>query len=225
MRSVGKFNYHRGVEWNWLSQFFVLAELKYGEPDVAFRKYLRAQVAAVLDRGGVGGISELFDLSGTRGPEFQAWSMSGFLQALHAFAGVRIDVPERRIVVEPQIPASWPQLSVRKWYGSIPFDLQYTAGGRASGNPHGAREATLRIEFPWGQAPDADIEVGLLLPARRVVDQLEMWVDGEQQQRLWWTEPVSGTDRQRVRFTVPAHAKLELTLKMKRASSRARLTA
>ncbi|MBV9280404.1 MAG: hypothetical protein JOZ41_10020, partial [Chloroflexi bacterium] len=69
MRSIGKFNYHRGVEWNWLSQFFVQAELKYGEPGTAFRTYLRSQVDAVLDRGGVGGISELFDLSGTRGPE------------------------------------------------------------------------------------------------------------------------------------------------------------
>jgi len=55
MRSVGKFNYHRGVERNWLSRFFVEAELKYGEPDVAFRTYLRSQVGACLAEGGIGG--------------------------------------------------------------------------------------------------------------------------------------------------------------------------
>src|SRR5205807_3690600 len=129
-RSIGKFNYHRGVEWNWLAQFFVRAELKYGDPDVAFRTYLRGQVSAALTQAGIGGISELFDLSGTRGPEFQAWSMSGFLEAIQAFCGVHVDVPDRRIVVEPQIPNGWPRLAVRKWYGSIPFDVHYVIDER-----------------------------------------------------------------------------------------------
>jgi hypothetical protein len=244
MRSIGKFNYHRGVEWNWLSQFFVQAELKYGEPDMAFRKYLRPQVKAVLERAGIGGISELFDLSGTRGPEFQAWSMSGFLEALHAFAGVRIDVPRRRIVIEPQTPESWQQLSVRKWNGSIPFDVRYTADHQTSAieaptkgvpdplaqvprreGPRGSSEVRLQIDFPWGQAPDADIEVALVLPARRVADFLDVRLDGTPQVPMWWMEPISGTDRVRVRFTLPAQGRVEVTLGMKRVSARARLTA
>lgn len=216
MRSVGKYNYHRGVEWNWLSQFFVQAELKYGEPDVAFRKYLRAQVDAALDRAGIGGISELFDLSGTRGPEFQAWSMAGFLEALHAFAGVRIDVPDRRIRLEPQVPDAWPRLQVRKWYGSVPFDIHY-AGDDST--------RTLRVEFPWGVAPEAEIEVAMPLPAKRTVDFLGVRLDGAAQYLPWRTDPIPGTDRVRVSFTVPAHARVDVTLGLKRATGRVQLTA
>lgn len=216
MRSMGKYNYHRGVEWNWLSQFFVQAELKYGEPDVAYRKYLRAQVDAALDRAGIGGISELFDLSGTRGPEFQAWSMAGFLEALHAFAGVRIDVPDRRIRLEPQAPDLWLQLQVRKWYGSVPFDMHY--GGDDS-------TRSLRVEFPWGMAPEVEIEVALALPAKRTVDFLGVRLDDASEHVTWRMEPIPGTDRYRVCFSLRAHALIDVTLGLKRVASRVSLTA
>lgn len=212
MRSIGKFNYHRGVEWNWLSQFFVRAELKYGEPDVAFRKYLRPQVSAALERGGVGGIGELFDLSGTRGPDFQAWSMAGFLEAVHAFAGVQIDVPARRITVEPHIPASWPRLALRKWYGRIPFDLRYEADGMAR---------ALRIDFPWGESPDADIEIALLLPARHSAQDMLVRLDGVRHDVTWWQEPIPGSGHARLRVTVPAAARVEIGMTMERAVRRA----
>jgi glycogen debranching enzyme len=216
MQSIGKFNYHRGVEWNWLSQFFVQAELKYGDPDMAYRKYLRRQVDAVLDRAGVGGISELFDLSGTRGPEFQAWSMAGFLEALHAFAGVHIDVPEHRIVIDPQLPDAWPQLSVRKWFGSIPFDLRYTGDGTTR---------TVKVEFPWGEAPAATLEIGLMVPARRAVDFLDIRMDGIPQLPQCMLEPVVGTEASRLRVTVAARGTTEITLGLKRASARAAVPA
>jgi len=202
MRSMGKYNYHRGVEWNWLSQFFVQAELKYGEPTIAFRKYLRGQVDAALDRAGVGGISELFDLSGTRGPEFQSWSMAGFLEALHAFAGVRIDVPSRQISIEPQIPDLWPHMHVRKWYGAIPFDLLYSEDDRTR---------SLAITFPWGEPPDAEIEVSLVLPPKRALDFLLVRLDNTAQSVVSRVEPILGTDHSRVRFALPAPARIEVT--------------
>lgn len=216
MKSIGKFNYHRGVEWNWLSQFFVQAELKYGEPDVAFRTYVKPQVRAVLEQAGIGGISELFDLSGTRGPEFQAWSMAGFLESLHAFAGVRIDVPDRTIRIEPQIPDLWPQLHVRKWYGSVPFDLRYT-------NDDGVR--SLRVEFPWGDAPDVDLEIAFALPARRMADFLEVVLDGERQVSGWQVETIAGTEQRRIRLRVPARTRVEVTLGSRRAAGRLAVTA
>jgi glycogen debranching enzyme len=211
MRSVGKFNYHRGVEWNWLAQFFALAELKYGDPDTAFRRYLLPQVQAALDRGGVGGIGEIFDLGGARGPDFQTWSMSGFLEALQAFAGVSIDVPGRRIAVEPQLPASWPRLSVRKWYGRAPFDIVYVPDGGTH---------TLRIEFPWGEPPDAEIEVSLLLPPHQSVASLDLTLEGVPHQPAWRAERVAGSRRSRVRFTVPAGAAIDARLEIRRPVAR-----
>jgi hypothetical protein len=210
MRSIGKFNYHRGVEWNWLAQFFVQAELKYGEPDVAFRKYLRPQVQAVLHTAGIGGISELFDFSGTRGPEFQAWSMAGFLEAIHAFAGVHIDVPQRRIALEPQLPDSWPRIDVRKWYGNgAPFDLHFSSDHRSR---------TLRLEFPWGEVPDAELEIALTLPARHTADFLDVRLDGTKAiAKEWVVEPLLGTDKARARFTLPARGRVEVVLGLKRA--------
>jgi len=211
MQSMGKFNYHRGVEWNWLSQFFVQAELKYGEADLAYRTYLKPQVDAVLDRAGIGGISELCDLSGTRGPEYQAWSMSGFLEAVHAFAGVRIDVPRRCITVEPQLPAGWPKLEVRKWYGKVPFDLRYAEDNAAR---------TLCLEFPWGDPPDVTVEVSLLLPSRHTVAALDVLLDGSPQLPVWRLEAVAGSDRERLRFTVVGCSRVEMTLHLRKMTAR-----
>lgn len=211
MRSIGKFNYHRGVEWNWLTQFFVLAELKYGAPDVAYRTYLLGQIAAVLDHAGIGGISELYDLSGTRGPEFQAWSMAGFLEAVHAFAGVHVDVPSRRIRVEPQLPTPWPLLEVRKWYGQIPLDIRYVGDGL---------QRTLEIDFPWGNVPDAEIEISLVLPVKHTADYLDVRLDGVPQAPGWHPETLPGADNLRVAITVPARARIEVALSMRRVSSR-----
>jgi hypothetical protein len=211
MKSIGKYNYHRGVEWNWLTQFFVQAELKYGEPDVALRKYLSAQIEATLGRGGIGGISELFDLAGTRGPEYQAWSMSGFLEALHAFAGVSVDVPRRRIFVEPQRPTSWPRISVRKWYGQTPLDMTFAGDDRTR---------TLEINFPWGSAPEAEIEVSLVVPRRRAVEGLDVRLDDMPFLPVIRQEAIPGTDQTRVCFTVPAGVSLHAALRLRRARVR-----
>jgi glycogen debranching enzyme len=216
MRSIGKFNYHRGVEWNWLSQFFVWAELKYGNPDAAFGTYVRPQVNAVLDHAGIGGISELHDLSGTRGPEFQAWSMSGFLEALHAFAGVRIDVPERRITVAPQLPRTWPQLQVRKWYGSVPFDLLYAGDDQ---------QRSLRLTFPWQNAPECTIDVQLILPARRSASELVVRIDGEVHAADWQMATVPGTGQVRISVTVPASGEIDIRAELQPRSVRMRRTA
>jgi glycogen debranching enzyme len=216
MRSIGKFNYHRGVEWNWLSQFFARAELKYGNPDGAYGTYVRGQVNAVLDHAGIGGISELHDLSGTRGPEFQAWSMSGFLEALHAFAGVRIDVPERRISIAPQLPRTWPRLQVRKWYGAIPFDLSYAGDDR---------QRSFSVSFPWQDAPECFIDIQLILPARRTLTEMVMLQDGEVRAADWQVEIVPGTDQERICLTVPASGRIDITTDLQPRSARMRKTA
>jgi hypothetical protein len=203
------------VEWNWLTQFFVQAELKFGEPSVAYQKYVRRQVEAALRSAGIGGISELFDLTGTRGPEFQAWSMSGFLEALHAFAGVRIDVPGGRISVEPQLPEQWPYLTVRKWYGATPFDITCRRSGEL---------LTVEFEFPWGEPPQAELEISLLLRERRVVDSIEVRQDGVPVVARWTVEAAAAPDRERVRCSLAPAQRVTIELST-RKRSRTALTA
>lgn len=211
MRSIGKYNYHRGVEWNWLSTFFVQAELKYGQPNLAARTYVGKLVGAALHRGGIGGISELFDLDGTRGPDFQAWSMSGLLESLHAFAGVQIDVPQQRISVAPQLPAGWPELTVRKWYADIPFDLHYRTAENVQ---------TVTFSFPYGRIPAADFELSLVLPARHVAEHLLCDRPGVSVSAPH-VAPIPGTALSRVHYIINPGDDFEVRLLTRRAGRRA----
>jgi hypothetical protein len=216
MRSAGKINYHRGLEWNWLTRFFVEAELKYGEPEGAYRTYLRKQVRAVLELGGIGGISELHDLSGPRGPEFQTWSMAGFLEALHSFAGVRIDVPERCISLSPQIPRLWPRLCARKWYGDAPFDLTFTRSGAG---------LVLSVEFPEGVPDGVRLDIGLVVPRGGRVRRVGVSVNGFPLGDAAQIEPLPGTDRLRYRFSLPARQRLDVLLPLRAQPARTRVPA
>jgi hypothetical protein len=214
MRSAGKINYHRGLEWNWLTRFFVEAELKYGEADAAYRTYLRKQVRAVLDTGGVGGISELYDLSGARGPEFQTWSMAGFLESLHSFLGVRVDVPEQCISIAPQLPRLWPHLMARKWYGDIPFDLCF---GRSS------QGLVLTIDFPGIVPAGATLDVALVVPRGGRVRRQGMTANGAPLAQRARVEPLPGTDRLRIRAEVEAREHVEILLPLRAVPARHRV--
>src|SRR5205085_6817476 len=115
------YNYHRGVEWLWLNQFFVAAELLCGDVDTAFDLYLKPQVHTTLHEGGVGGLPELYDMHGPLGADYQAWSMAGLVNGLRRFAGVEVDAVDRRIDIHPRIPAAWPHLVTRSQVGETRF--------------------------------------------------------------------------------------------------------
>jgi hypothetical protein len=173
---------------------------------------VRPQVESVLERAGIGGISELHDLDGSRGPEYQAWSMSGFLESLHAFAGVRIDVPDRLIMVEPHLPQRWPDLRIRKWYGTTPLDLHIS---------HDARLRVVRLDFPEGGVADANVEIVLGIPPRRKLDTIDIRIDGIPQSPHVTVEPMPGTERSRVRVRLPAYGRIEVVAGLRRVTSRA----
>jgi glycogen debranching enzyme len=125
MASVGIYNYHRGVEWLWLNQFFVRGELLYGDPDHAYDRYLSGQVHAALHSGGVGGLSELHDIHGPLGADFQAWSMAGFVESLHAFGGVDADAAAGVVTVCPTLPRRWNGLRWTVRIGECRLALRY----------------------------------------------------------------------------------------------------
>jgi glycogen debranching enzyme len=132
MASFGIYNYHRGIEWEWLNAFFVAGELQCGGVEEAYREYVAGQVDEALHDAGIGGLSELYDLHGQLGADFQAWSMAAFLESLHAFAGIHVDAPAGRVRAVPWIPKEWPYLQVRRRVGTTRFDLRYEqqAGSR-----------------------------------------------------------------------------------------------
>jgi hypothetical protein len=142
--------------------------------------------------------------------------MSGFLVALHAFAGVRIDVPERRISIAPQLPRTWPHLQVRKWYGAIPFDVSYAGDDR---------QRSLSISFPWQEIPECSIDIQLILPERRTSSELVVLVDGEQYGANRRVETLPGTDQERICLTLPASGRIDITTELHTRSVRMRKTA
>jgi hypothetical protein len=157
MASVGIYNYHRGIEWLWLNQFFVEAELLCGDTDSAYWTYTHGQVHTALGDAGIGGLSELHDAHGSLGADFQAWSMASFLASLHAFSGVRIDALTRRIEVRPSLPACWPALRCRWRVEQTRFDVSCSPGTPGS---HRVEVQTVK-DAPDGYA----LRLGARLPA------------------------------------------------------------
>ncbi|HZT97829.1 MAG TPA: amylo-alpha-1,6-glucosidase, partial [Chloroflexota bacterium] len=174
--SLGKLNYHRGLEWNWLAQLFVAGELRHGRPDMAFDHYLARQIHDATSAGGLGGVSELFDHRGQAGPSYQSWSMTGLVESLHRFAGVIVDTKAALIAIRPQKPRHWPQLRIRKWIGDVAFDIAFTDAGGLQ---------TLDIAFD-GEVPEVDIQVEFVLKPRRRVRSIAVAFDGRQPQSVDW---------------------------------------
>src|SRR5579884_1816983 len=123
MASVGLYNYHRGIEWLWLNQFFVQGELQYGDNDTAFSLYVKPLVDRALDQGGVGGLGELNDLRGPLGADFQAWSMVSLITSLRAFTGIRVDAEGRHLHIRPARPHSFPTITCRRKIGETRFEV------------------------------------------------------------------------------------------------------
>jgi len=161
MASVGIFNYHRGIEWEWLNPFFVQGELTCGDPEDAYRLYVRGLVTEALGEMGIGGLSELYDIRGPLGADFQAWSMAGFVESLHLFAGVEVDAPANSVRISPALPSSWPYLRCRRQVAGTCFDLRYE---RPTPTRH-------RLEVRLRQSPPPGYQLSLGIrtpPGRRI---------------------------------------------------------
>jgi hypothetical protein len=156
MASVGIYNYHRGIEWEWFNPFFLQGELTCGDADRGYRQYVQGQVIEAIGEVGIGGLSELHDMHGQVGADFQAWSMAGFLQALHLFAGVQVDALERTVRICPSLPSGWPHLQCRRRVGNTRFDLRYE---RPSATSH---ELHVRLLDPVPR--DYTLHVGFRVP-------------------------------------------------------------
>jgi glycogen debranching enzyme len=203
MRSIGKETYHQGVEWNWLTQFFVAGELKAGNANDAWRHYLSPQVNAALKTAGIGGISELHHLDGPLGPDFQTWSMAALVQSLTSFAGIVVNVPEKLVSVRPQLPDAWPHLTLRGWYGECPFDLRVERHSVGT---------SVEILFPHAVPPAVTLEIGILLPAGAAPPTVGVDLDGVAESVSVRREVLPDECREWVIIAVPAHAHFRVSL-------------
>lgn len=176
--SVGKVNYHRGVEWNWLSQLFVAGELRYGRPDMAFDHYLARQIHDAVNTAGLGGISEVFDHRGPAGPDFQAWSMTSLLESIHRFVGVNVDVSSGSIRISPKKPRHWPYIRARKWYSARSFDVDYAVS---------RNRQELVVDFgSAGPLPEIELVIELnLQPGCLPQHLIRTGPDGEEELQDW----------------------------------------
>ncbi len=156
MASVGIYNYHRGIEWLWLNQFFVLGELLHGDVQHAYGRYVHGLVHETLRQSGIGGLSELYDMRGPLGADFQAWSMAGFVAALHAFAGVEVDAINRCVSICPRLPSHWSRVECRRRVGGTRFDALITNGSA------GAYSIDVRLVDPI--PPDFVVHFGFHSP-------------------------------------------------------------
>ena len=132
MASVGIFNYHRGIEWQWFNAFFLQGELDCGTAIEGYRRYVQDQVRGVLDGGGIGGLAELHALQGQLGADFQAWSMAALIDSLHRFAGIGVNALSGEVWICPAIPASWPYLRSRSRVGNVRFEVCYEEPGQTA---------------------------------------------------------------------------------------------
>jgi glycogen debranching enzyme len=198
--SVGKANYHRGVEWNWLAQLFVAGELRHGRPDMAFDHYLARQIHDTGSFAGLGGISEVFDHRGPAGPDFQTWSMSGLLESLHMFAGVTVDPLERIVHLRPQKPRRWPSICARHSIGANSFVMRYESS---------RTERQITVIFDEELSDDIRLELEFILKPRQRPRHVRVRTeDGERVVKDWSVD----TDPRRVKLTIPAQRKQQICL-------------
>ncbi|MGH2449098.1 MAG: amylo-alpha-1,6-glucosidase [Chloroflexota bacterium] len=154
MTSVGIYNYHRGIEWLWLNQFFVEGELLCGNTDLAYWTYVAGQTYAALHESGVGGLGELYDSRGPLGADYQAWSMAGYVNSLHAFSGVQIDAIDSTLDIRPSTPKDWQFQDIRRRAGDVCFNLHHSFQGNTQ---------TIEV-YPEGDLSHYRTRLGVRIP-------------------------------------------------------------
>jgi hypothetical protein len=70
-------------------------------------------------------LSELHDVRGQLGADFQAWSMAGFIESLHLFAGVAVDALRETVRIRPSLPREWTFVRCRSRVAGSCFDVEY----------------------------------------------------------------------------------------------------
>ena len=163
--------YHNGTIWLWNNGMAMQRMIEYGQVDAAWELFCNMNRQA-LHEGAVGSLSENADAHPREGQSWvkrsgtflQAWSNAEHLRVWYQhFLGIRPNLLEGKIVIEPRIPSEITdiQTSVKVGNGTLHYTYK---NGKVSVNLEGV-DAELEIREPKGQQDSPLFEgVGFCMP-------------------------------------------------------------
>lgn len=149
--------YHNGTIWLWNNGIAMQRMIEYGQVDTAWELFKNMNRQA-LHEGAVGSLSENADAHPREGQSWvkrsgtflQAWSNAEHLRVWYQyFLGIRPDLLNGRIVIEPKIPSEITSIDTSVKVGDGTLRYKYS-NGRLSVNLEGC-DAELIVKEPSGQ--------------------------------------------------------------------------
>ena len=163
--------YHNGTIWLWNNGIAMQRMIEYGQVDTAWELFKNMNRQA-LHEGAVGSLSENADAHPREGQEWvnrsgtflQAWSNAEHLRVWYQyFLGIRPDLLDNRIVIEPKIPSEITSIETSVKVGNGTLHYKYS-NGKVSVSLEGI-DADLEIHEPSGQTDSPVFEgVGFCMP-------------------------------------------------------------
>lgn len=159
--------YHNGTIWLWNNGIAMQRMIEYGQVETAWKLFCNMNRQA-LHEGAVGSLSENADAHPREGRTWvnrsgtflQAWSNSEQLRVWHQyFLGIRPDLMNGRVVVEPKLPQAITELetSVKIDRGTLTYIYK---GGKFDIRLHGV-DAELELILPEGESQSNPIFEGV----------------------------------------------------------------
>ncbi|MDZ7264664.1 MAG: GH116 family glycosyl hydrolase [candidate division KSB1 bacterium] len=184
--------YHNGTVWLWLSGPVISSFMKYGYEDLAF-EMLTSETTQILQWGGVGTLSELLNavpfpgqsLPAPSGTVTQAWSLAEYLRNIYQdLIGIKPDVPNQKIILEPHLPAMINSLTCRIPLGQANLHLymqQESQSFNISLNYlEGNHDWTIEIRYST-------------TPGEKIIFSFPIQMEQEKKVRIELNEPISLT--------------------------------
>ena len=149
--------YHNGTIWLWNNGMAMQRMIEYGQVDAAWELFCNMNRQA-LHEGAIGSLSENADAHPREGQSWvnrsgtflQAWSNAEHLRVWYQhFLGIRPDLPEGKIVIEPHLPSAITSLKTSVKVGNGTLHYTYN-NGKVSVKLEGC-DAELEIHEPTGQ--------------------------------------------------------------------------
>ena len=156
--------YHNGTIWLWNNGIAMQRMIEYGQVDTAWELFKNMNRQALVE-GAVGSLSENADAHPREGQTWvnrsgtflQAWSNAEHLRVWYQhFLGIRPDLLQGVIVVEPRIPSEIKSIETSVKVGDGTLHYSYK-NGRVSVRLEGC-DAALDIRKPAGHQPSAMFE-------------------------------------------------------------------